>query len=563
MSKRSFIYYIMVFFLISGLLSLTSCKRARVADPDMQGPAGFRVILSGTANPSTLHVPNSDSAVSSHLTVTALHNNGTPVANKEVIFQDGGYGYFENFEVSVVRRTDAAGVVNMTYYLPPAANIKAEFVTYITVTLVDDGRLDSAHGLIFDTIPIRLVPYMTQGVVLHGHVLTPAGNGVGEVTVTLAGEGDNMSAITVTRSSGSYEFYVPGGWYGSISASAEAYSFSPPDYTFTETNPVTMDLDGLDFIAIFAGGNTLFTTIDTWNVGAEGGTITVDVINSTGDSSIGYLIVPNTEWLTVNPSSGSTPGSFKITATPNTTGADRSGTILISATDTVSTSISVNVEQSSNEVSGDARLEADRLSIDEDAVGNDESVDPHTINVYNSGSNESVEYLITTSDTWIHTSETAGATDDSFDVWIDPNVWSETNTAEARSGWILLTPTTTGVSGNVRIAVSQDAGPSLTITMNDNGVIREVDSTPATALGATFDIMIDNNTAPEISLSYSLDNADSWFTAAPITGSVPATLTLIVNSNATGDSRTAVLYITVTWPEVTTFTRRFTVYQSE
>ena len=109
MMRRSFFRYFMVFMLFLGLLSVTSCKRNKVADPDVQGPAGIRIILSGTANPSTLYVPRTEPAVFSNIRVTALNNNGTPAANKDVIFQENGYGYFENYEISAVREDGIEG----------------------------------------------------------------------------------------------------------------------------------------------------------------------------------------------------------------------------------------------------------------------------------------------------------------------------------------------------------------------------------------------------------------------------------------------------------------------
>jgi hypothetical protein len=537
MMKRSFFRYFMVFMLFLGLLSVTSCKRNKVTDPDVQGPAGFRIILSGTANPSTLYVPRTEPAVFSHITVTALNNNGTPAANKDVIFQENGYGYFENYEISTVRKTDASGVVNMTYFIPPGASIKAELLARVYITLVDDGRLDSSSGQIFDSIPILVIPYMTEGVVLHGHVLTPAGNGVGEVTVELLGEDDNVSGVTVTRSSGSYEFYVPGGWYGSIQPTHESYSFTPEAYTFTSANPVYSDRDGLDFVAIFAGGNTLMTDISTWAVGAEGGSTMINVINGTGDATIGYIVVPNNEWLHVMPSSGSTPGSFQIDADPNTTGLDRDGTILISAIDTVSASVTITVNQSSTDVSGDSTIAVDRSHFDVPNYGIG-SAAAEWFTVYNSGSADPLNFSVTRSADWIIPGSTNGVTDVVMLFSVSPNTGIE------RSGYLLMTPIDSGVSNpnGVKVTITQDAGPSLAV---------DIASKSVGAAGEIFNVWISNPTDGSVPLSYTLTNADTWLKANPEIGSVPAQITIDVNPNATGVSRTAVLFINATWTTTT------------
>lgn len=536
MMKRSVFLYFMVFLLFLGLLSVTSCKRNKVADPDIQGPAGFRIILSGTANPSTLYVPQSEPAVTSHLTVTALRNDGTPVSNKNVIFQDGGFGYFENYEISAVRPTDASGTAHMTYFIPPGANIKAEYSTRITVTLVEDGRLDSAHGLVSDSIPIRLVPYMNEGVVLHGHVLTPAGNGVGEVTVQLVGEEDNMSAVTVTRSSGSYEFYVPGGWYGSIVPIHEGYEISPVDYSFSATNPVITDVDGLDFVAVFEGGNTLLADVETWVVGALGDTTNVNVINLTGDATIGYIVVPSTDWLTVSPSTGSTPGSFLLEAEENTTGLDREGSVLISATDTVSTSITITVNQLSTGVSIDSTLAITPTYIDAPSAGYPASstTDAASVNVYNSGSDETIELVFNASDDWIILpAQRFGNTVATLGFAVEPN------TGPQRTGYIQFTPTTTGVSNpnGVKLTINQDAGPALAVDVATKNV---------GAGGETFSFWITNSSNGAIPLSFQLDGP-TWLKIIPESGIVPAQISVEVNANGTGVSRTTYLEIIATW----------------
>lgn len=536
MMKRSFSRYFIVFMLFLGLLSVTSCKRNKVADPDVQGPAGFRVILSGTANPSTLYVPRTEPAVYSLITVTALNNDGTPAANKDVIFQESGYGYFENYEISAVRRTDAAGVVNMTYFIPPGANIKAEVVSRVYVTLVDDGRLDSGSGQIFDTIPILVVPYMTEGVVLHGHVLTPAGNGIGEITVELLGEDDNMSGVSVTRPSGSYEFYVPGGWYGSIQTAHDAYSFTPEAYTFTSTNPVYNDRDGLDFVGVFSGGNALLADIETWAVGSDGGSINVNVVNGTGDSTISYIVVPNNEWLSVSTSSGSTPGSFLLKAEPNTTGANRDGSVLISASSTVSDSITITVNQASTDVSIDSTIAVEPNFFDVTKYGILSTYNASYFTVFNSGSSEQITYTINVSDDWLMPQQTQGTTQSTMTLNVHPNI------SIARTGYVYIIPTTTGISNpnGVTITVTQDAGPSLAV---------DVKTKTVGAGGEIFNVWITNPTDPTEPLTYTLVNADSWVKASP-EGSVPAQITVDVSPNGTGVSRTAVLYVRAAWDSV-------------
>ena len=49
--------YGLIILLAFAVVFLPSCTRSGVEDPDMTGGAGFRIQVSGTANPSVLYVP--------------------------------------------------------------------------------------------------------------------------------------------------------------------------------------------------------------------------------------------------------------------------------------------------------------------------------------------------------------------------------------------------------------------------------------------------------------------------------------------------------------------------
>ena len=127
--KKTFLLYFIFFILVIGFISNTSCKRRSNEDPVMGGPSGFRIILSGTANPSTLYVPTSEPAVSSLITVTALNNDGTPASGRNIVFQVDIYGYFENYQITDIRETNSSGVATITYYIPPGTCIRGTAYT--------------------------------------------------------------------------------------------------------------------------------------------------------------------------------------------------------------------------------------------------------------------------------------------------------------------------------------------------------------------------------------------------------------------------------------------------
>lgn len=525
---RKNILSVIIIVLVTGILILNmiSCKRNKEGVPEMIPNAGFRISLSGTASPSTLYVPETQPPVYSEITIRALHSDGSPAAGFDVIIQGDLIGYLDDFKTSLVRTTDASGMVRLTYFLPPAANIKASIMTNVYTTLVDDGRLDHLYSVVEDLIPIRIIPYLGQGVIIHGHITTPAGNGVEGVTVELlAGDVGLTSAVTVTRSSGSYEFFVPAGWYGTITPNSAGYTFYPTSYTFDQTNPIISDIDNLDFVAIFAGGDTLTVDITQLPVPIEGDTQVINVYNSTGDTPINYFIVSDSNWIHVSPSTGSTPGSFTITVDENLTGASRSGNVTVSATSTVSASVTISINQEGGQVPSDARL-----AVDLETLNLPWETNAVTVNVFNSTTSDSISYIVTSipENDWIAVSATSGNTPATLTVTVLDNYEG------ARTGQVILTPTSIGVSNTVTITVNQEAGPSIALDIETKNV----------AVGSeTFSVTVTNPTNSD-TVNFIVTSNDTWLSFTPISGNTPAGISITVNVNGTGQIRTGVVTFT-------------------
>jgi hypothetical protein len=529
--KKSILLYVIIFISIIGLLSTVSCKRGAQQNPDMGGPAGFRIILSGTANPSTLYVPQSEPAVSSLITVTALNNDGTPARNKNIVFQADLYGYFENYQITDVKNTGESGIATITYFIPPATCVRGTAYTEIKVTLVDDGRLDSLHAEIIDYIPLKIIHHADiANITIHGNVWTTSGEGLGEVAIILESANNMESGLAVTRASGSYEFYVTRGWSGTITPESENFTFTPEEYTF---GGLYSDQYGVDFIAQFTGTDALATDITDWSVPTQGGTQLVNVYNISGNFSISYLVLPDHNWIHVSPSSGNTPGSFTITVDENTTGDDRTGTVTITATDG-SSQVTINITQSSYDVGSDATLSVDRTSLN---VEDEETKE--TINVYNSTSGDTIDFIVTTNDSWITVDPMSGSTDTTIEITI------EQNTGTARTGTVTITATTSGVlNPTVTITITQEAGASLAVDVTSRNVL---------AAGETFTVHVTNPTSSE-SIGYSITNPDTWVKATPETGTTPGQFDVIVSANGTGFPRNSVITITADNGAIVTIT---------
>jgi len=340
----------------------------------------------------------------------------------------------------------------------------------------------------------------------------------------LADADGNALGIAVTRPNGDYEFYVYPGWYGTITPNPGFYTFVPLNYTFTD--PVYYDITGLDFIAYFESGDTLAADVTSWEVEAEGGTQEVNVINATGDAEIDYTVTPSAPWIHVSPNSGTTPGSFTITVDENTTGENRSGTILIVATNVQASDVTINIDQKGKEAPEQARLEVDRQTVNFTYAGGMEK-----INAFNRGSDTPIEYIITPSDDWIIVSETSGVTDDDFDITVGTN-----DTGAARTGRVILTVTTTGVSNSqVEIIVNQEAGPAVAVSPETY--------TARAAGNESFTVYVFNKNTSDV-LYWTATNLDSWITFTPINGTTGNSFTVTVQgANPTSNPRQAVITV--------------------
>ncbi len=254
MKKNKILIFVLVALI--AMFALTSCKRANIDDPSMQVNSGFRIILSGTANPSTLYVPENNAAFSTTVNVQALDNKGVPVNGAKVIFEQSGafYGYFDDFKISTEVTTNNNGIAQVEYGFAAGIYVAGTQFLEVTATLVDDGRLDpkSSASAITDTIPIKVVTnadtYYGE-FEIHGHVSLLRDDeeyeGISGVTLTFTNLGLNGIVSVINRDSGSYEIMVPKGWTGTIIPSRDGYTFTPS--VIAISTPVYENIDFVNF----------------------------------------------------------------------------------------------------------------------------------------------------------------------------------------------------------------------------------------------------------------------------------------------------------------------------
>jgi len=337
--------YGLIILLAFGLVLLSSCTRSSVEDPDMQGGAGFRIQISGTASPSVLYVPETLPSVSSNITARVLKNDGSPAVNYTVIFQTDDYGYFDNYKISVSKTTDGGGNARVNYYIPPGTRAIGDTRIDLKATVVDDGRHDIPFlSEIYDYIPIRIIPYdAREMVVISGNVWACNGE-VGLPGVVL--EFSNGGGLAVSRNSGSYDVFVPWGWTGTIQPDLDGFSFFSNSIVIS--NPLYRDLLGQNFYGT-ANNKGLIVNPDTFDIVSAGATSQEVWVGSVDNlCSISYNVSPGADWITITAGeeTGTTENSFHFDVAANASGVTRTAQIVvISTTPGLISEVTINVSQ--------------------------------------------------------------------------------------------------------------------------------------------------------------------------------------------------------------------------
>lgn len=241
-------YIILILIISVGIFTITSCKRSEVNDPDMTGPAGFRIILSGIANPSTLYSTDNGSLLTSVINVRATNNDGSPAVNKSVIFEQyvdsNIYGYFDNNYNAAVGITDGQGYVQKTFKIPYSNYIQGNSTITIKVTLSDSGRLDNNLSEIYDLIPLQFIARGGENpegdIQICGRVVTNEGAALQGAYIDFT---QGVAGPVITRASGSWDVLVPYGWSGYIIPTKSGYHFSPESYFVENVNAPRSDIN--------------------------------------------------------------------------------------------------------------------------------------------------------------------------------------------------------------------------------------------------------------------------------------------------------------------------------
>jgi hypothetical protein len=153
---------LLLIFLITVALGISSCKRGEIVDPSWDGPAGFHILLEGAATPALLII---DGHVhSSEIYVRVTNAQGTPLAGETIFFEQLAsslstkqltWGYFVKKSATTYKAvTNANGEIRVRFYSPLTYHSS---IMFIHALMQVDGRAYRDISLPQDYIAISMI----------------------------------------------------------------------------------------------------------------------------------------------------------------------------------------------------------------------------------------------------------------------------------------------------------------------------------------------------------------------------------------------------------------------
>ena len=119
--KKSFF----ILIIVGALLIASSCKRSEIVDPPWDGPAGFHILLEGSATPALLFIDGKKHT--SEIYVRVTNSKGAPLAGETIFFEQLAsstssdrldWGLFDKKYVTIKKVTNANGEVRVNFSAP-------------------------------------------------------------------------------------------------------------------------------------------------------------------------------------------------------------------------------------------------------------------------------------------------------------------------------------------------------------------------------------------------------------------------------------------------------------
>ncbi|MCU0606934.1 MAG: carboxypeptidase regulatory-like domain-containing protein, partial [Candidatus Edwardsbacteria bacterium] len=387
------------------------------------------------------------------------------------------------------------------------------------------------------------------------YYIRKAGEGIGG-TVTDSATGQPLSGVTVsvTGISKAVTTDTPGDYHRLLTSGSYGLTFAKSGYASKTVGNVRVNFDSLTTLNVAlkpasTTTPTLAISTTSWAPAAAGGTSSaVNVTNSGSTGVIAYTVASNQTWLTVSSSSGSTPGSFTMTATANSGGA-RSATVTVTAT-------TAGVAGSPRTV---AVSQAAGTSGQNDAgSGGDAGNTFATATQVSSGSWSGCYLDATDRNDYYSFSVTSGQvvkvrvtppSSADYDLYLYNGSQTQLKSSTRSAGLVDSIVYTATVSGTFYAKAYQYSGTgnySLLISVSGGTAtpalaISSTSWAPAAAGGTSSAVNVTNSGSTSV-IAYTVASNQTWLTVSSASGSTPGSFTMTAAANS-GAARSATVTV--------------------
>jgi hypothetical protein len=266
-----------------------------------------------------------------------------------------------------------------------------------------------------------------------------------------------------------------------------------------------------------------------WAAPPAGGASGAIQVTSVGEA-VQYRITDSAGWLTASPPSGTTPGAFHLSASPNRSGSARIAEVSVDALAPAGTAGSPATIRVTQDPMPPPRISLSDSTWSAPAAGGVSD----TIRVSSSG--EAVLYTVSSGSDWLTLSKSDGITTGRFTLTALANDGDSARTAMVTVTAVIPAEAT---GSPAMIIVTQAPIPPPRISLSDS-------TWSAPAAGGVSDTIRVSSSGEAV--LYTVSGGSDWLTLSESGGTTPGGFTLTATANDADSARTAMVTVTAVMP---------------
>ena len=472
-------------------------------------------------------------------TITSLNPTSAPVGGNQFQLTVTGTGYQSGLSTVYWNGTPlATSYISTTqlFAIVPANLLTTIGTALISVQTSGSGATNQVGFFVSGATAVSVSPSSLSFNYALGGTFPAAQNlsvtstvAIGGFNVTISGSANGINWLTASPTSSS----IP----GTISVNVLPTGLAIGTYTGSVTItgygvgsnvviPVTLTVLGQP--GLVSSPTTLtFTTA----AGATAAAQTINLTSSDGNTVIPYNVSATTNnggnWLTVQPATGNTPGSFTVTANASSlTAATYSGSITVTPTGSFGKVISIPVTFT---VTGPITLSANPSSLTFNGVSGQSNPAAQTISISATGGSTTINYTVAASTvsggSWLSATASNGTTPSSITV--------NTNISGLAAGTYngSVTVTAGATDSPLTIPVTLTVTNAATVTASPQSLTFNYQIGSGGPPAQTLNIAGPNNTGTfNYTVTAATTSGGTWLAASPTTGTTPSAVSVTVNT---------------------------------